>query len=92
MSDDVNTATGLTPLAEIGNPAAVGWEWSDRETGTTYQIVWSRGARSLMFGMRRAGGEWVTTGMDRERWSVNGTLVDARSKACEFHAAGQSDA
>lgn len=47
-------------LTNVSNPAAFGVEWAG-ESGTRYQLANARGSAVLMFGAKRAHGEWVST-------------------------------
>ena len=56
-------------LHNVSNPAAFGIEWQD--DGTRYQLVNSRGTRSLMLGMQ-TGRTWRnTTVVNPERFGMH---------------------
>ena len=83
------TATS-TPLREIANPAAVGWEWTDTYEGFgTYrhQVCWIRGTESLQYGTQLPhAARWSQTTIDQpERFGFDGTLQGARRAAQAFY-------
>lgn len=70
-------------LREIANPAAVAWQWKT-ETGTLYQLVWSRDGRSLLLGVN-FGDRWSFTNVTNpERFLTAPTLAAARIAAQRF--------
>lgn len=77
----------MVKITEIANPAAVGWRWVS-ESGTEYEICWTRGHTRLSMGAKpatgRKAGQWVHWGLLDEKWNHDGTLKGARVKAHEF--------
>ena len=44
----------------VSNPAAYGWEWTEPDSGTRFQLAHARGTYTLTLGMRPKGQqEWV---------------------------------
>ena len=72
----------LRTIVETANPAAVAWNLKGDESP---QLVWSRGTTRLHIGFKGAGGRWVTTTVDNERFTPTmPTLGAARAAAHAF--------
>lgn len=80
-----------SPLREVSNPAAVGWEWEVTYEGGVegyrHQISWTRGTSQLHFGTQEVGRRnWTNTLIVApERFGFEGTLESARAAAKAFY-------
>jgi hypothetical protein len=83
-----------SPLREISNFAAVGWEWSQDYEGFgryDHQICWIRDSSNLQYGTRIPGGRnWTSTTIDHPgRFCASEvfepTLKSAREAARAFY-------
>jgi len=66
---------------DVSNMAAYGWEWTENDSGTRFQIMQVKGTSSLHMGSQRLNGAWDTTSVTRpERFGGQA------HNAAEWHA------
>ena len=69
---------------DVSNISAYGWEWTENDSGTRFQIMQPRGTSSLHMGSQCLNGAWVSGPISNpERFGV--PHVEARN-AGEWHA------